>query len=144
MCPCIATEPNTYVNQISYHPACSLVGFSQGLSANQQCFPLIINQHQSGLSAQKPTSEQADHEMHAICSNSYECGSWVRVNTRYVGGDQIHIGSQILDSMSLDASRSNSYVYGSCVRVTYKTRSARVARGIEVDEKNEWREILPF
>ena len=39
--------------------ACSLVGFSQGLSASQQCFSLTINQHQSGLSAQKPTSEHA-------------------------------------------------------------------------------------
>ena len=38
---------------------CSLVGFSQGLSASQQCFPLITNQHQPGLSAQKPSSEQA-------------------------------------------------------------------------------------
>jgi len=40
--------------------ACSLVGFSQGLSASQQCFPLTTNQHQPGLSAQKPTSEQAE------------------------------------------------------------------------------------
>jgi len=37
-----------------------LVGSSQGLSASQQCFPLTTNQHQSGLSVQKPTSEQAD------------------------------------------------------------------------------------
>jgi hypothetical protein len=83
------------------------------------------------------------HQMHAICSNSYESGS-VQVNTRYVGGDPIHIGNQTLDLMSLDASRSNSYMYGSRVRVTYKTRSARVARGIEVDQKNGRREILPL
>jgi len=36
----------------------SLVGFSQGLSASQYCFLLTINQHQPGLSAQKPTIEQ--------------------------------------------------------------------------------------
>ena len=40
--------------------ACSLVGFSQGLSASQQCFPLTTNQHQPGLSVQKPSSEQTD------------------------------------------------------------------------------------
>jgi len=39
--------------------ACSLVGFSQGLSASQQCFSLTTSQHQLGLSAQKPTNEQA-------------------------------------------------------------------------------------
>ena len=39
------------------YSACSLVGFSQGLSAMIQCFPLTTNQHQSDLSAQKPTSE---------------------------------------------------------------------------------------
>ena len=39
--------------------ACSLVGFSQGLSVSQPCFPLTTNQHQRGLSAHKPTSEQA-------------------------------------------------------------------------------------
>ena len=38
---------------------CSLIGFSQGLLASQQCFSLTTNQHQPGLSAQKPTSEQA-------------------------------------------------------------------------------------
>jgi len=38
---------------------CSFVGFSQSLSANQQCFPLTTNQHQPDLSAQKSTSEQA-------------------------------------------------------------------------------------
>jgi len=40
--------------------ACSFVGFSQGLSASQQYFPLTTNQHQPGLSAQKLTSEQAE------------------------------------------------------------------------------------
>jgi len=40
---------------------CSLVGFSQGLSVSQQCFSLTTNQHQSGLSAQKHTSEQAEY-----------------------------------------------------------------------------------
>ena len=40
--------------------AYSLVSFSQGLSAMVQYFPLRTNQHQPGLSAQKPTSEQAD------------------------------------------------------------------------------------
>ena len=33
------------------HSACSLVGFSQDLSVNQQCFPLTTNQHQPSLSA---------------------------------------------------------------------------------------------
>ena len=37
---------------------CSFIGFSQDLSVSQQCFSLTINQHQSDLSAQKPTSEQ--------------------------------------------------------------------------------------
>jgi len=40
-------------------PACSLVDFSQSLSISQQCFSLTTNQHQPNLSAQKPTSEQA-------------------------------------------------------------------------------------
>jgi len=44
---------------MEYISAYSLVGFSQDLSASQQCFPLTPNQHQPGLSAQKPTSEQA-------------------------------------------------------------------------------------
>jgi len=39
---------------------CSLVGFSQGLSAMIQGFFLTINQHQSSLSAQKLISEQAE------------------------------------------------------------------------------------
>ena len=44
----------------SFHwSACSLVGFSQDLSAMIQCFPLTANQHQPGLSTQKPTNEQA-------------------------------------------------------------------------------------
>jgi len=42
------------------YSACSLVGFSQGLSVMVQCFSLTTNQHQLGLSAQKPTSEHAD------------------------------------------------------------------------------------
>jgi len=42
------------------YAACSLVGFSQGLSAIVQYFPLTTNQHQPSLSAQKPTSEQPD------------------------------------------------------------------------------------
>ena len=41
---------------------CSLVGFNQGLSASQQCFPLTTNQHQPDLLAQKPTSEQAQKQ----------------------------------------------------------------------------------
>jgi len=41
--------------------ACSLVGLSQDLSAMIQCFPLTTNQHQPGLSVQKPTSEQAEY-----------------------------------------------------------------------------------
>jgi len=38
----------------------SLIADSQGLLVSQQYFSLIINQHQSSLSTQKPTSEQAD------------------------------------------------------------------------------------
>ena len=45
-------------------PAYSLVGFRQSLSASQQCFSLTTNQHQSGLSVQKPTSEQAEYLKH--------------------------------------------------------------------------------
>ena len=40
--------------------ACSLVGFSHGLSASQQCFSLTTNQHQPGLSAQKLTNEHTE------------------------------------------------------------------------------------
>jgi len=49
------------------YSACSLVGFSHGLSAMVQYFPLIINQHQPGLSAPKLTSEQADWIQSAMC-----------------------------------------------------------------------------
>ena len=42
-----------------FFTACSLVSFSQGLSVMIQCFFLTTNQHQSDLSAQKPTNEQA-------------------------------------------------------------------------------------
>ena len=45
----------------STHQPCSLVSFSHGLSAMVQCFSLTTNQYQPGLSAQKPTNEQADH-----------------------------------------------------------------------------------
>ena len=48
-------------NGINLQLVCSLVGFSQCLSVSQQCFPLTINQHQPGLSAQKPTSEQTEY-----------------------------------------------------------------------------------
>ena len=46
--------------EFSSHSAYSLVGFSQSLSASQQYFSLTTNQHQPGLSAQKPTNEHAD------------------------------------------------------------------------------------
>ena len=39
--------------------ACSFVDSSQGLSVSQQYFSLTTNQHQPGLSTQKPTSEHA-------------------------------------------------------------------------------------
>jgi len=45
-----------YVRAVS---AYSFIGFSQSLSASQQCFLLTTDQHQPGLSAQKPTNEQA-------------------------------------------------------------------------------------
>ena len=48
-------------NRDNKESVCSLVGFSQGLSASQQCFSLTTNQHQPGLSFQKPTSEQAEY-----------------------------------------------------------------------------------
>jgi len=47
--------------------AYSLVSFSQGLSAMVQYFLLRTNQHQPGLSAQKPTSEQADKALRNLC-----------------------------------------------------------------------------
>jgi len=50
---------NQWVKDRAINSDCSLVGFSQGLSASQQCFSLTTNQHQPGLSAQKPTSEHA-------------------------------------------------------------------------------------
>jgi len=57
----------------SKHPmstqrACSLIGFSQGLSANQHCFSLTINQHQLNLSAQKSTSERAQSHKCVLAS----------------------------------------------------------------------------
>jgi len=45
---------------------CSLIGFSQNLSVNQQCFSFTTNQHQSDFSIQKPTSEQTDISSIAI------------------------------------------------------------------------------
>jgi len=55
----VAPEVLHHINAFNY-ATCSLDGFSQGLSTMIQCYPLTTNQHQLGLSAQKPTSEQAD------------------------------------------------------------------------------------
>jgi len=48
--------------------ACSLVGFGQGLSTSQRCFPLTTNQHQPDLSAHKSTSEQAQRNIESLNS----------------------------------------------------------------------------
>ena len=54
--------------RIIVQSACSLVGFSQSLSDMIQYFSFTTNQHQPGLSAQKPTSEQAE----CLCCTSVQ------------------------------------------------------------------------
>ena len=49
----------------------SLVSFSQGLSASQQCFPLITNQHQPDLSVQKPTNARTKQLQAIITVDSH-------------------------------------------------------------------------
>jgi len=55
----LATIATSRQQQSWLHRILSAVGFSQGLSASQQCFSLTTNQHQPGLSARQTTSEQA-------------------------------------------------------------------------------------
>ena len=56
----ILNDRNLFIIRRRKYRVCSFVDFSQSLSINQQCFSLTTNQHQSNLSAQKPTSEQVD------------------------------------------------------------------------------------
>ena len=70
---------------------CSLVGFSQGLSAIIQYFPLTTNQHQSSLSAQKPTSEQAEYlSRRRPCFSARGSGSGIVVSGRPLFSPLVH------------------------------------------------------
>ena len=72
------------------YTACLLVGFSQDLSTSQQCFPLTTNQHQPGLSAQKPTSEKAVYRKEDWLTALRESEGGARVTTDHCPLSTVH------------------------------------------------------